>query len=103
MDQNQLLEASTERHVRCLGCGKTFPIDSDDYLVVWGNVTRGQHGGIVGNNLDEDGVVRKVSVFCHSCFKDIPDGLAGMEGVRDRADYEKVAGVPLEGCVSGTT
>jgi len=55
----------------CSECGKLHKIDDDTFFTFYGNVTVGLHGGIIGNNLDEEGRVVKTTIFCRSisCLK----------------------------------
>lgn len=67
----------TELHVRCGGftCDKSFPIESGEYYTVYGNVTLGKSGGLVGHNFDEEGKLQRVSIYCLDCLKRILFGL----------------------------
>lgn len=59
-----------DRHtaVMCDVCGKMHLSDSKTYIAVSGNVTVGMSGGLIGNNLNDQDVVKNVSIFCHHCF-----------------------------------
>ena len=50
--------------VTCVECGKHHDLNGETYLAVYGNITKGQCGGIVGNNLDDEGRVVKATVVC---------------------------------------
>lgn len=58
-------EGKTEviRAYRCLRCDCLHAVDSDTYLLVSGNVTIGELGGLIGNNL-KNGYVERSTVFC---------------------------------------
>jgi len=49
------------------GCPNAHHVTSDDFFVVYGNITRGISGGMVGNNID-NGVVKRVHIYCLNCF-----------------------------------
>ena len=50
------------------GCSMLVKADSEDYFTIMGNIFVGQNGGIVGNNLDDEGKVINNTFFCKSCF-----------------------------------
>jgi hypothetical protein len=58
------MKNATVEAVKCETCGKLHELNSDDYVSVHGNVCRGMGGGLVGNNLDNDGKVENVSIYC---------------------------------------
>ena len=57
-----------EKHdaVKCLVCGHLHATDADTFVSVHGNVCIGIGGGEIGNNLDKDGRVASVSIYCRS-------------------------------------
>lgn len=59
--------------VKCNFCGRLHEQDGEDYLTIHGNICVGMGGGVVGNNLDEEGRVVKVTVVCRrdACVKDL--------------------------------
>ena len=61
----------TVEAVECCCCGTLHEIDSEDYVAFHGNVTIGMKGGLIGNNLDEEGRVANVSIYCRNkyCLK----------------------------------
>ncbi len=63
--------APTSVLYKCHKCSKAHEPKSRDFRVVYGNITVGLAGGIVGNNLDDDGKVSAASVYCTSCLVDI--------------------------------
>lgn len=54
----------TVESVECSKCGTLHMSDSDDFFVVYGNITIGKTGGVVGNNLDDKGKVYRSSIYC---------------------------------------
>ena len=62
----ELTEIVRVEAVKCVKCHKMFLIDDDKYLVFYGNVVVGTGGGLVGDNLDKDGKVIKVTVVCRT-------------------------------------
>ena len=50
--------------VKCTSCGALHSSDTETFFTVWGNVTAGIDGGVVGNNFDENGNLTRVSFFC---------------------------------------
>ncbi len=59
--------------VKCVVCEKLWDAQSKGFFVFWGNVTRGQNGGIVGNNFNDDGRLKGVTVCCadQECLLDL--------------------------------
>jgi hypothetical protein len=58
----------TVEAIQCLECGKLHPMfNSDSYIRIQGNVYIGLEGGLIGNNIKDDGV--ESSFFCIDCFK----------------------------------
>ena len=57
--------------VKCGVCGKLHATNSDTFVAVAGNITRGLGSGLVGPNIKND-IVTKISIFCvGQCFKKI--------------------------------
>ncbi len=52
------------KSVECESCGELYKLDDNTYISVHGNICAGESGGIVGNNFDDDGLVKHVSIFC---------------------------------------
>lgn len=51
--------------IKCSKCKRMLDVEKqDDFLVVHGNITRGMSGGLIGNNFDNDMVLKRVTVFC---------------------------------------
>jgi hypothetical protein len=48
----------------CSCCHKKFSIDSEDFITIYGNITVGLKGGIVGNHFDSDGKLFRLDFFC---------------------------------------
>lgn len=61
----------TKEVVKCDHCGSIHLVETDnikaqdDFIVIHGNITIGMNGGVVGNNLDQDGKVNRISVYCN--------------------------------------
>ena len=84
--------------VKCRVCGKYHKTDSETFVAVSGNITRGLGGGIVGNNIEND-IVTKVSIFCvGQCFKKVCDSALYLDSPQDR---EEIGGytIPKSGGV----
>jgi len=60
--------------VECERCHKRHLACSDDFVVVYGNITVGQSGGILGDNFEvvnECAVLYRVDILCRGkCFMD---------------------------------
>jgi hypothetical protein len=69
-DQNMKVEA-----VKCNACGRLHEVTDETYYTVYGNITVGESGGLVGNNLDEEDRVTKSVAYCK------PDCLAKALGI----------------------
>lgn len=70
--------------VKCIRCEKLHELipDSREFVTVHGNIMIGLNGGIIGNNFDEEGKLKKITVFCTSCFRsEIVEALTG-EAIR---------------------
>lgn len=52
--------------VKCIKCGTLHELKSKSYVSVQGNILIGNEGGIVGNNITEDGI--HCTYFCKECF-----------------------------------
>lgn len=59
--------------IRCCVCGELMEASSNEYLRFHGNVFVGINGGLIGNNLDEEGRVIKDTFVCKTtkCIKKI--------------------------------
>lgn len=57
---------NTIEAVECMVCGRLHKASSQHFLSFHGNVCIGLNGGIIGNNLDEDGKVIRVQFICHN-------------------------------------
>ena len=57
----------------CNKCGKRHFPDEETFVVVYGNITIGVSGGVIGNHFHKDGTLARVSVFCRTekCFGQI--------------------------------
>jgi hypothetical protein len=54
--------------VRYMRCFAEFPVNSDKYFTIYGNVAVGINGGIIGNNFNSEGKLEKASIVCYDCF-----------------------------------
>ena len=52
--------------VTCVRCGRMHLVDSDGFVVVYGNITAGLETPILGDNINERGVVVGSTIFCRS-------------------------------------
>lgn len=57
-------QIKTRQYVECAVCGKEHDTESTDFRTFHGNVYVGMHGGVVGNNLDKGGRVRRAQYCC---------------------------------------
>lgn len=60
--------------VECTSCKTLHRKDADTYWSVYGNLCEGAEGGIIGNNFDEKGKLKRISIFC----KGVVMGLNGI-------------------------
>ncbi len=75
---DKLLEQfPSDQHIRCVVCNKRHFEDEKTFFAFWGNVTIGLKGGMIGNNLNEDGTIGRISFICRTeeCFKYLTDCL----------------------------
>jgi hypothetical protein len=56
----------THDAVKCLVCGTLHEMTSTDFISVHGNICVGLGGGEVGNNIDEEGRISSVSIYCRT-------------------------------------
>ncbi len=72
---------TTNECVECVQCHKLHKKESEDYVLIAGNVYIGQHGGIIGNNFLEDGTLGRVFIVCRDikCWSPILKVLFGGE------------------------
>lgn len=66
-----IVTTKVQKSVKCLRCGKYHVVDSEEYRVVYGGITVGLSGGIVGGNVDSSGYVYRSLVYCTDCLIDI--------------------------------
>lgn len=66
-----VVTTKVQKSVKCLSCGTYHAVDSEDYRVVYGDITVGLSGGIVGSNVDSNGYVYRSMVYCTDCLVDI--------------------------------
>lgn len=79
---SQVIGNITMGTCKCMSCDAVHDMNSETYIGVYGNIMVGKGGGLIGNNLDENGKVVNVSIWCRkkACFRDMvssidPDGL----------------------------
>lgn len=61
-----IFEKSTKATVECLECKKSHSIYADSFITVYGDIMIGGYGGVVGGNFDEDGQLKRASIFCRT-------------------------------------
>ncbi len=54
----------------CIKCGKRHFPDEETFVIIYGNITVGVSGGIIGNNFHKDGTLARVALVCRTaeCF-----------------------------------
>lgn len=67
----------TYQTVKCFYCGKQHPLESKDYITIYGNICVGEMSGVIGNNFDLDGKLKNVTVLCREapCLDRLLDNL----------------------------
>jgi hypothetical protein len=71
-DIHQLIdEFPPDQKIICFSCHKRHFRDEDTFFTFYGNVTIGLFGGMIGNNLNEDGTIGRLSFICRKqeCFE----------------------------------
>lgn len=63
-DLEDIVTAMEPDKITCLVCGKRHFPDEDTFFTFYGNVTVGLNGGIIGNNLMEDGTIGRLMFLC---------------------------------------
>lgn len=73
------VELQTIDAVECVVCKKLLRADSENYVVIYGNVCIGRNGGMIGNNLDENGRVVNSTCVCRTmeCLNGLSNYLQG--------------------------
>jgi len=63
--------------VTCVKCGTMHLVDSDDFVVVYGNISIGMKKPIIDGNIDEKGKLIDSQVYCRTmdCLGEIVDKL----------------------------
>jgi len=64
---NRVKPVSNESY-SCSKCGRQHKADSAEFRTVYGDITVGLTGGIVGGNIDEEGVLFRSMVYCTECL-----------------------------------
>lgn len=52
--------------VKCQACSKLHDINANTFFSFYGNVMVGMEGGIIGNNFDKQGKLKRVTIYCRS-------------------------------------
>jgi len=86
--------------VICVDCKKEHDASADTFVTVYGNITVGENGGVVGDNFaflpgepskkDTENPTRldRVTVFCRECFAEMASKLAENVGERIKQKVE---------------
>ena len=61
VDQHELCKV-----VQCTRCQKNHRVKDNSYLTFEGNVYVGTGGGLIGDNFDDDGRIKRVTVVCRT-------------------------------------
>lgn len=86
-DLHYSLEQKVILTVKCAICGKLHEQEGAGYVAVAGNITIGVSEGIVGNNIEND-IVIKVSIFCvGECFESICKDLLSLKKIHENSLY----------------
>jgi len=57
--------------IKCDKCGNIHNSEMESFYTVHGNILVGTNGGLVGNNIAEDGVVLDPVHYCIDCLLNI--------------------------------
>jgi hypothetical protein len=59
--------------VVCSQCNAFHNLESENYIIIAGNIMVGLHGGIIGNNFDDKGKLNNVHIVCRKkkCWDDL--------------------------------
>jgi hypothetical protein len=52
--------------ITCEHCGKRHFPDEETFIVIYGNITVGFRGGIIGNNFAQNGQLFRAAIFCRN-------------------------------------
>ena len=88
MPLDKILENfSNEQEIRCAMCNQRHFPDEQTFFAFYGNVTIGLFGGMIGNNINEDGTIGRISFLCRKkeCFEYLTKYLAEYQTI----DIEK--------------
>jgi hypothetical protein len=78
MDLTELIEQfSPYQEIKCSVCNKRHFPNEKTFFTFYGNVTIGLFGGMIGNNLNKDGTIGRLSFLCRTkeCFKYLTEHL----------------------------
>jgi hypothetical protein len=68
-----IVENDSIAAVKCCVCGVLHEIEADTFVSIHGNITIGIHGGVVGDNFDEFGNLKRCTYICKhpACFNEL--------------------------------
>lgn len=79
--KDKVLAAATEtvNVVKCSKCGKMHLVESEDYVVVYGNVIVGAKKAVVDDNISDQGKVVGSTIYCRSrdCLDELFTSMLG--------------------------
>lgn len=70
--------------VECDGndCKVLLRADSEEFFTLYGNLCTGINGGLLGNNIGEDGKIKGPKFYCFSCFRKETEKATGEQTTR---------------------
>ena len=81
--KNKVLADATQAIsvVRCVQCGKLHPVDTDGYVVIYGDIMVGADGEVLAGNINDKGKVVSSTVYCRgpNCLALIFRGMLGTD------------------------
>jgi len=84
-EEKKLYKSLVTECVECEFCKKQHLIDSKDYIAVYGNICEGMHGGLIGNNFDENKRLARISIFCKkTCFFQVINNMLDIKITGDK-------------------
>lgn len=73
--RDKVMAAATEtvNVVKCQGCGAMHLVDSQDFVVIYGNISTGMSRMIIDGNIDDKGKVSGSVIYCRTegCLGDM--------------------------------
>jgi len=78
-DKVMAAATKTVNVVECSKCGAMHLVDGDGFVAIYGNITVGMNGGIIGDNIDEKGKVIGSVILCRrrECLGDLFEMMLG--------------------------